>query len=226
MTDEASVGLRVADLFPAEVVVSACTDGAAPPPLFPQESDAVARAIERRRNEFALGRACARAALARLGWPAGPILVDDRRAPVWPAGVVGSITHCRGLVAAAVCRQGAILGLGLDAEPLESVEPEVARMVWSPAERRRAVEAMDLDELIAAKLVFSAKEVVHKCIGPLTGEMLDFLDVEIVLDPGRREFVVQPVSVRSSVLPHLGRIAGRFQISLTHIVTTGVVARG
>lgn len=225
MTDEASVGMQLADLFPAEVVVSVCTDGAASPALFPQERDAVARAIERRRNEFALGRACARAALARLGWPACPILVDDQRAPIWPAGVVGSITHCRGLVAAAVCRQGAILGLGLDAEPLEPVEPEVARMVWSPAERRRAVEAMGLDEFVAAKLVFSAKEAIHKCIGPLTGEMLDFLDVEIVLDPGRRAFVVQPVTARSRALPQLGGIAGRFQISLTHIVTSGVVER-
>jgi 4'-phosphopantetheinyl transferase EntD len=214
------------DLFPAEVAVSTLDEGSVPPPLFPGELEAVARAVVGRRDEFARGRACARAAIARLGLPAYPILVNENRAPIWPDGVVGSITHCRGLVAAAACRKGRILGLGLDAEPLEPVETEVARLVWSAEECRRAAETMDLEERLAAKLIFSAKETVHKCIEPLTGEALDFLDVEIVLDPDARAFAVRPVSTRSSAFPQLGWIAGRFRISRTHILTAGVVQRG
>ena len=213
------------DLFPEEVVVSTLDEGSVPPPLFPGELEAVARAVLARREEFARGRACARAAIARLGLPAGPILVNERRAPIWPDGVVGSITHCRGLVAVAACRKGRILGLGLDAEPFEPVETEVARLVWSAAECRRAVETTGLEEHLAAKLVFSAKETVHKCIEPLTGETLDFLDVELVLDPHACTFAARPVSTRSSTLPQLARIAGRFRISRTHIVTAGVVQR-
>src|SRR5690242_12311145 len=68
--------------------------------LFPQEFDSIARATELRRKEFATGRACARAALARLGRPSAAVLRGPGGAPQWPEGVVGSITHCVGYRAA------------------------------------------------------------------------------------------------------------------------------
>ena len=75
--------------------------------LFPAEAAIVARAVERRKDEFATIRRCARTALAELGVPAGPILPGVRGAPVWPAGIVGSMTHCVGYRAAAVARSAA-----------------------------------------------------------------------------------------------------------------------
>ena len=85
--------------------------------LFPEEEAAIARAVPKRRREFATGRGCARAALNRLGEPPVPILRGPQGAPLWPAGVVGSITHCDGYRAAAVARTSDIATVGLDAEP-------------------------------------------------------------------------------------------------------------
>ena len=89
--------------------------------LFPEEAAVVARAVSQRRTEFASARACARAALARLGEPPAPILPGARGAPQWPVGLAGSITHCDGYRAAAVARTADVATLGLDAEPNEAL---------------------------------------------------------------------------------------------------------
>ena len=68
--------------------------------LYPEEAMAIERAVDKRRAEFTRGRACAREALSELGVPPQPIPVGTHRQPVWPLGVVGSITHCKGLVVA------------------------------------------------------------------------------------------------------------------------------
>ena len=89
--------------------------------LFPAEEAAIARAVAKRRSEFATGRACARAALAKLGLPPVPIVPGLRGAPQWPAGVTGSITHCAGYRASAVARLTDVAGIGLDAEPNDAL---------------------------------------------------------------------------------------------------------
>ncbi|HEY3692789.1 MAG TPA: hypothetical protein VGL46_21300 [Pseudonocardiaceae bacterium] len=43
----------------------------------------------------------------------------ERRKPVWPPGVVGSLTHCTGYRAAAVAHRRGVLTVGIDAEPHE-----------------------------------------------------------------------------------------------------------
>ena len=60
------------------------------------EARVVRHAVPERRREHATVRACARAALVQLGQRPVPILNDPDGVPVWPLGVVGSLTHCRG----------------------------------------------------------------------------------------------------------------------------------
>jgi len=157
--------------------------------LFPQEATLVARATEKRRQEFTTGRECARGALAVLGLAEAPILRGYRGAPQWPDGVVGSITHCPGYCAAAVARSEDLLTIGLDAEPNAPLPGGVLELVSLPAERAR------LRELTAAapatgwdRLLFCAKEAVYKAWFPLTGQWLGFADADITIDPDERAF--------------------------------------
>jgi 4'-phosphopantetheinyl transferase EntD len=85
--------------------------------LFPEERSAIAGAVEKRRREFVGARFCARSALEQLGLPAAPILPGPGGAPLWPEGVVGSITHCDGYCASAVASARGVLAVGIDAEP-------------------------------------------------------------------------------------------------------------
>jgi 4'-phosphopantetheinyl transferase EntD len=89
-------------LLPQVVSCRTARDDEAGARLFPEEAMQLDGAVDSRLREFATGRSCARQALAGLGLAPAPILRGAKREPLWPAGIVGSITHCRGYRAAAV----------------------------------------------------------------------------------------------------------------------------
>jgi 4'-phosphopantetheinyl transferase EntD len=146
--------------------------------LFAAEESAIATADSGRRAEFAAGRECAHAALAQLGAPAGPILPGRAGEPRWPAGVVGSITHCAGYRACAVARTEDVAAIGIDAEPARALPPGLAQAVAVGAERRWLTESRPAEPDVPRDLVlFCAKEAVYKAWFQLTGRSLGFADV-------------------------------------------------
>ena len=92
----------VHSLFPPGVAVAVRREPGDPADLLPGEAVYVAKAVPKRINEFAAGRACARRALATFGMPGAVLLAAPDRQPLWPTGFVGSITHTAGFCAAAV----------------------------------------------------------------------------------------------------------------------------
>ncbi|HEV7773332.1 MAG TPA: 4'-phosphopantetheinyl transferase superfamily protein [Conexibacter sp.] len=166
-------------LMPSAVAV-ASTRGDLPAELSAAEQAAVGRAVARRQQEFTTGRACARLALRRLGVDPVAIPSGERGEPVWPDGVVGSITHCRGYRACAVAKADEVLALGVDAEVHEPLPAGVLEQVAFGRERAMCadrVAGVHLD-----RLLFSAKEAVYKVWFPLTRQWLGFEDVELAVD--------------------------------------------
>lgn len=167
--------------------------------LFPSEVETLGRAVEKRRREFVTGRACARLALEQLGVAPAAIPGGAGGAPVWPAGVVGSITHCRGFRAAAVARATDALALGIDAEPDEPLPPGVLEEVAHGPELD--VVAAGGPGADAGRLLFTAKEAVYKAWFPLTGRWLGFEDARVSLDGPAGTF-------RAELLVPAPRVAG------------------
>lgn len=145
--------------------------------LFPQEVSTIARAVPKRRREFAAGRRAARAAMAELGLPPEPILRGKQREPLWPEGIAGSIAHCDTLCIAAVSR--AHRSLGLDIEPATPLAADLEDVVCTPAERAWLDTQPAATRGLHAKQIFSAKEAVYKAQYPLTGRMIGFEEVDI-----------------------------------------------
>ncbi|MGW0085709.1 4'-phosphopantetheinyl transferase family protein [Streptomyces sp. NPDC003393] len=177
----------IGDLLPDTVVAveaygeDACADA----PLYPEEEAVMARAVDKRRREFAAVRRCARRAMEKLGVPPQPILPGERGAPRWPEGLDGSMTHCDGYCAAALVRAGDLASLGIDAEPHERLPGEVMDVVALPAERRRLAGLAERHPGVHwDRLLFSAKESVYKAWFPLTGRWLDFAGADIEIVPG------------------------------------------
>jgi 4'-phosphopantetheinyl transferase EntD len=150
--------------------------------MFPTEAAVVANAVAERRLEFATVRHCARQALRRIGIPAVPILPDADRAPQWPAGVVGSMTHCAGYRAVVVAQSNELRGVGIDAEPHGALPGAAAELILRPEEGARLHALANADPDVHWDLVnFCAKEAVYKAWFPITRRWLDFDDVSIAL---------------------------------------------
>jgi 4'-phosphopantetheinyl transferase EntD len=171
----------IATLVPASASAEMFCD-APESTMFSAEADAVAGAVVERRREFGTVRYCARRALRQLGVPPVPILPDADRAPRWPAGVVGSMTHCAGYRAAVVARSRELCGVGIDAEPHAALPPETAGLVLRDDERAHLASLAEAHPALHwDRIVFCAKEAVYKAWFPLTGRWLDFDDVSITV---------------------------------------------
>ncbi|MFJ2226625.1 4'-phosphopantetheinyl transferase family protein [Streptomyces halstedii] len=147
--------------------------------LYPEEAALIERSVDRRRHEFTAVRACARRAMTALGLPPAPVLRGHRGMPLWPEGTVGSMTHCDGYRAAVLARASDIRGLGIDAEPDETLPPDVWPAVSLPSERRRITPDADAPSPHWDRLLFSAKESVFKAWFPLTRIELDFAEADV-----------------------------------------------
>lgn len=172
----ARLSQELAALYPDGVVAAELQIPGDVSLLYPEEAAAVAKAIPQRRGEFAAGRLCARRALAALGLGDRPIPAGADRAPVWPAGVVGSITHTSGFTAAVVAARPRFASLGLDVEGEENLKRELWPRICTAPELTWLETVPDTSRAVAATLVFSAKEAFYKCQYPLTGMRLGFED--------------------------------------------------
>ncbi|WOH80119.1 4'-phosphopantetheinyl transferase superfamily protein [Bradyrhizobium sp. BEA-2-5] len=144
-----------------------------PLPL-PAEAEMLGSVSVRRQREFAWGRYHARQALRQLGFAPVPILRKVDRAPLWPSGVIGSISHSSSHGGAVVGRSNTVLALGLDIEDQEPLGADLAPIICTPAELERAEWCSGRS---GPGLIFAIKEAVYKSYAPATGEFLDFHDV-------------------------------------------------
>jgi 4'-phosphopantetheinyl transferase EntD len=182
-------------LFPPGVVAAELRGPASAGALTREERDSVARASPQRVGEFAAGRSCARRALREFGIEGGSILPGADRRPLWPAGIVGSISHTAGFCAAAVADARQFGAIGIDVETIGDVIDEIWPTLFLPSERLLLAALAPPERAIAATLMFSAKEAFYKAQFALVGERLDFHDVRVELPaPVRAEnsFRIEP----------------------------------
>lgn len=164
--------------------------------LLPEEEQLVARAVEKRRREVTNARSCARRALRDLlgaGYVETAIPRGDKGQPLWPGGVVGSMTHTKGYCAAVVADSGEVRSVGIDAEehgPLPdgvldhiAIGAELTALAALPQPTGTALGSTGVGPVRWDRLLFSAKESVYKVWFPLTQRWLGFEDAAVTLEP-------------------------------------------
>lgn len=168
--------------------------------LAPEERMLAGGVADARRRELATGRGLARTALADFGVRDHVLLPDPERVPRWPEGLVGSLAHTRHLCALALGRRDRIRAVGLDLEDDAPLEPGLFAEVLTPGELESLARRPSADRGRLARLLFSAKEAVHKAQYPEARVPLEFGDVEVELELELGRFVAR--STRA-----LGRLA-------------------
>ena len=122
------------DLFPPGVAAAELRTPADPSMLYAEETRDLGLAARKRAEEFTAGRLCARLALATLGIEQFPLRVSQDRRPLWPASIVGSITHTTGMCGAVVAERRLFRSIGVDMEIVGSVTREIWPYICTPEE--------------------------------------------------------------------------------------------
>lgn len=172
----------LASQLPQNIGIGLCAVTATCADLLPGESDCIPRAVDKRRHEFAAGRRAARAAMAGIGHPPSPVLLAADRSPVWPTGLVGSISHDRDRAIALVARKVDFRSVGIDVEPNEPLPEDVRSEVLIGDDSTDTGTAGHGD-----RVIFCAKEASYKCLYPLTREVIGF-DAMVVTFPAKDRF--------------------------------------
>jgi 4'-phosphopantetheinyl transferase EntD len=208
---------RMSEILPAGAVVAGGSIDFGTGFLFAEEEALTCPMSAARRHEFVAGRHYAREALRALGFAPAPIPIQLSRAPAWPQGVVGSISHSNGQCAVVVARRLHLASVGID---IEGADPLPADLVPLVCRTRDFNCRSSIERLIGAdvpKLVFVLKEAFYKAYQFVAGSFLEFGDVEVTIDPALFAFEARVVNrSRPSCAGHyaLGGRFGRVQDTL------------
>lgn len=176
---------EVTELFDADVVVlTAAIDESALAMITAREAELVARAVDKRKREFATARALARQAMARLGRHGVEILSAADRSPIWPEGITGSISHCDTRAVVAIGARARVGTVGVDVEHRDELKRDLWKTVFLEEEIAALDARFDLDVRGRMALaLFSAKEALYKAQHPWSSQFMGFHELRVELVP-------------------------------------------
>ncbi|MEM9533656.1 MAG: 4'-phosphopantetheinyl transferase superfamily protein, partial [Pseudomonadota bacterium] len=151
------------------------------------EQQALARAVDKRRREFAAGRDAAKQCARRLGVRLASLPVGPQRQPCWPETLVGSITHDNVSALAWAARSDQVQSVGLDVEMAGRLKPDTWRLLFTEPE---LVWLQGTEGEPLALRLFSAKESVYKCIFPRVKRYVGYKEVTLAPADGETFRVV------------------------------------
>ncbi len=160
--------------------------------------------------------------MEQLGIQDAIIPIGEDRAPVWPEGIVGSISHCDSLTGAIVAKSSDHISLGLDIEEIGRVTPDLWDLVFTENEKNYLSGLSDEDILIQSTAIFSIKEAFYKFQHPLTKTFLDFLDVEVAL-PGLTRVHVLADSIDPNSIIRNNRVSYYLDMGCVNTIVTSIV---
>lgn len=137
---------------------------------FPEEAALISKAVPKRVREFLAARNLARALLSHLDVAPSSLGRGSMGEPLWPQGIIGTISHSTPLVVVAVARERDYRALGIDIEPNLPLPPDIGKYVSLPGEN---------DNSPASRAVFVTKEAFYKAHCGVHHRMLDFKDVRL-----------------------------------------------
>ena len=212
-----------ATLLDPRIAIAEAPLSGEPEGLMIDEALSVALAVPRRRLEFAIGRECARRAIAALGHARVSLPRGQDRAPIWPSDLVGSITHTDSWAAAAVGRRkDGFAAVGIDLEVANELAADLWPRICTPEEQTTLTGIGGLSPGLAARVLFCLKEAAFKCQFPVSRAMLEFADIAIDADAEAGTF---SATFQKAVAPFRAddRLVGRFAISGDHIASAVVL---
>ncbi len=193
-------------------------------PLVAAEEALIARAVDKRKREFRAGRHSAHSLFDRLNISCTELLKGQQREPAWPQDWVGSISHTDGFCGLVLAAKSRFQSIGFDVEQATPLKEEIFTMICRPEELDH-IAALQLKsgQKFASvpfdKLVFSAKESVHKTYFPLNYHTLDFLDARIEFEPEEQAFSAWIINPEPTPKKPILKLKGRYCVDSERVAT-------
>lgn len=151
-------------------------------------SDSLKNAVVKRRTEFLAGRYCAMHSMRVHGVHSNDIKIGKHRNPLWPAPLIGSISHCGSLAVAVTCNASSAYGVGVDIEAeVEARTMETLSQQVLCNEERTFIEEQSIvhggskrQNCLLFTLIFSVKESFFKAAYPLVEDYFDFDAISVI----------------------------------------------
>ena len=210
-------------VLPSDLAVAVRDPRLMPSAADPAEAQGLRNAVPRRLAEFHAGRAAARAAMVTLGLPPCPVPMGPDRAPLWPQGVTGSISHTATTCVAAVGVRKVWAGVGIDLEDATALDPLLISEICTKAEQRWLGLQPAADRGLLAKLIFSAKEATYKVQYPLSGALFGFDALELSIDRNTSRFEACFQEDQGPIIA--GAVMSGMYVHAAGLLVTGVAVR-
>lgn len=179
------------------------------------------KAVRKRRAEYLASRMVVRNALSRMGIEAAILSNDADRAPVWPVGISGSLSHSHQSIAVLLSRRENRLLLGVDCETILRAETaeQMQSVIVTPEEKQRLLES-GLPFATALTLAFSIKESLYKALFPLLRQAMDFRAAEITaLFPATGQVQLRLTDSFASDFPAGRAFTGQVELQAEQVVS-------
>ncbi|MCG7536990.1 4'-phosphopantetheinyl transferase superfamily protein [Pseudoalteromonas sp. OOF1S-7] len=179
----------------------------------------LSRAVAKRKAEYLAGRHCASQALKMLGQPHTIIASAESRAPVWPSGIQGTITHTQELAMAMACDDPSVLGLGIDLEKKMTLrqEQELQTQILGKTERP-AFEQLSKDHACPLTLIFSAKESIFKALYPVVQRFFGF-EAACLIEHSDNQLHFTLTETLHEILPQGTQVSVYYQLNNELVLT-------
>ena len=189
--------------------------------------DPLLSAVVSRKRDYLMGRYCAKQALLNFGSPTANLTPGKNGCPIWPKGVIGSISHTNGMAVAVVADQQLYSGIGVDMEKRvsENEANKIMPVIGAPEEWEIITHNFQGDIKTGFTVLFSAKESIYKALYPSVNDIFDFSEARLASfapEEQRLEFILSPYLIDKT---HIAKLWVLFCFSNTYIFSGVCVQR-
>jgi 4'-phosphopantetheinyl transferase EntD len=150
--------------------------------LDPVELEIISSASKKRKFEFSTGRWCAKQVLKKEGIDNFPLLTGENREPIWPAGIVGSISHCKDQCGVVIAKKSEVKSIGFDIENIKRLKNDISKIICTNIEHQWLNKQKLYPYDVLVILLFSLKESIYKCVFQHEKVKQGFKDITIIPD--------------------------------------------
>ncbi len=186
------------------------------------------RAVIRRKAEFLAGRYAAQRAMKKLRIEKTTVGIGQHRNPVWPAGLIGSITHTATQAICAIVQNTDYQSIGIDLA--EQISITTANNIKDQIIQTHEINAfshcpLSFEQLLT--LTFSAKESLFKALYPQVKAYFEFHAAEIVnVEMKSRTFFIKLTQDLTHSLVKGTVFKGTFKIQPDTVFTSILIKYG